>query len=95
MTSYKNYVYYRHKQNEVDKMKNFYVIRELVDRTDIIPFYLQYERAKAYFNQMKKSINHKYIKRLQLVTGDYVHGRSGKLLRGSTHEVMIEFVPCN
>ena len=42
-------------KNEVDKMKNFYVIRELVDRTDIIPFYLQYERAKAYFNQMKKA----------------------------------------
>ncbi len=74
-------------------MKNFYVIRELVDRTDIVPFYLQYERAEAYFNQMKKSINHKYIKRLQLVTGDYVNGRSGKLLRGSTHEVLIEFVP--
>ena len=80
-------------KNEVDKMKNFYVIRELVDKTDIEPFYLQYEKAKAYFNQMKKSINHKYIKRLQLVTGDYVHGRSGKLLRGSTHEVLIEFVP--
>ena len=74
-------------------MKNFYVILEFVDRTDIVPFYLQYERAKAYFEQMKKSINSKYIKRLQLVTGDYVHGRSGKILRGSTHEVLMEFVP--
>ncbi len=74
-------------------MKNFYVIRELVDRTDIVPFNLQYERAKSYFEQMKKSINTKYIKRLQIVTGDYVHGRSGKLLRGSTHEVLHEFIP--
>ena len=35
-------------------MKNFYVILEFVDRTDIVPFYLQYERAKACFEQMKK-----------------------------------------
>ena len=74
-------------------MENFYVIREFIDKTDVIPFYLQYERANAYLEQMKKSINPKYIKRLQIVTGDYVHGRSGEVLRGSTHEVLLEFVP--